>query len=385
MPISEMFVGSAGRIFSSACVIIILLMMFIVSLRLYLSRRKKAYLSLVLSLVVIIVQYGLLIGLEIRSETFPAAVDYSAQVLKVIAFIVINMGIYQLYNSSKTRENIIFGSLLLLTLLIVVVRFVALYGKENPPDQLVLLQGIWIELYLFILVFLCFYLINPFIGQNIKYQLMLTVYFVTHLCHMIDQYIVHKPLLSITQNFLPILYYLVIFLFLFERIVELMQATYKSSITDGLTGLNNRRFFFNRVSQYISRHIGVSILFFDIDNFKKLNDTRGHHAGDGVLKHVAEIITEECGNIGVAGRYGGEELVIMVTDPGIKAFELAENIRLRIEAEAAVTVSVGCSKYRKGISASELIKQADNAMYHSKKSGKNKVTVYSDALTAQVK
>src|SRR5690606_19314217 len=100
-----------------------------------------------------------------------------------------------------------------------------------------------------------------------------------------------------------------------------------------LTGLYNRKFLIKRVSQYTARELPVSILFFDIDNFKKLNDTRGHQAGDDALRRVAHILLEESEQIGIVGRYGGEEMVILVTDPSVKPGNLAEQIRLRIEQE----------------------------------------------------
>ena len=163
---------------------------------------------------------------------------------------------------------------------------------------------------------------------------------------------------------------------LFERVVELMQAIYNSSITDGLTRLYNRKFFYNRVTQHVQRHLPVYILFSDIDNFKKLNDTQGHQMGDNVLKQVAQIMKDEAEECGIAGRYGGEEMVIMVSDPSVKMDAFAEQIRSRIEKETIVTASIGYSKYKNGLSAEELIKQADEAMYRAKTTGKNKVVKY---------
>jgi diguanylate cyclase (GGDEF)-like protein len=152
-----------------------------------------------------------------------------------------------------------------------------------------------------------------------------------------------------------------------------MQAIYNSSIRDGLTQLYNRKYFYNRVGQHIAARIAISVIFSDIDNFKKLNDTKGHHMGDQVLKQVAGILKEEADQIGICGRYGGEEMVVLVTDTETDPAELAERIRARIEAETIVTVSMGFSRYRKNVTADELIKQADEAMYKAKTSGKNKV------------
>lgn len=148
----------------------------------------------------------------------------------------------------------------------------------------------------------------------------------------------------------PVFFYIVLFLFIVERVIEIMQAIYNSSITDGLTKLYNRKYFYKRVSQYVLQKIPVSVLFSDIDNFKKLNDTKGHAMGDQVLKQVAQIIREEAEEIGVCGRYGGEEMVVLVTDVEVDAGELAERIRARVESETIVTVSMGLAAYHKGVS-----------------------------------
>jgi diguanylate cyclase (GGDEF)-like protein len=267
---------------------------------------------------------------------------------------------------------------LALTVLISLIPVYSPHLFSGTESQVRLLQGIWLELYLFVLIFLCFYLITPFIGQNGKYQLALTVYFTNQIAHVLNLYVFggSQPILSFMERTLPIVFYFFLYLILFERVVELMQAIYNSSITDGLTRLYNRKFFYNRVQQYVSRGYPVSVLFSDIDNFKKLNDTKGHHIGDEVLKQVAEILKQESEDCGIAGRYGGEEMVVLITDPSVNMDEFAETIRSRVEAETIVTVSLGYSKYKNGITAEQLIKQADEAMYQAKTTGKNKAVKY---------
>ena len=97
--------------------------------------------------------------------------------------------------------------------------------------------------------------------------------------------------------------------------LERLLLTFQSSITDGLTSLYNRRHFNKKAEQLLRQTKRVAIIFCDIDNFKKLNDTQGHHKADGVLKQVADIIREETAGIGAAGRYGGEELLGLVASP----------------------------------------------------------------------
>lgn len=378
MQISDFLYGSPGRIYSFSCIITILVMMFIVSLRLFLSRRKKAYFSLAISLVIIIAQYLLLIGLELKGEGLGNSTQYLAQVLQVFAFILINMGIYQLYNTSNKKEFAFFYTFIFLTVAIAAVRFYAVNQFEHPILQVLQFYNIWIEIYLLLLTFLCFYLISPFIGQHVTYQIGLTVYFITQLAHISNAYVLEKelPFFNILQNFLPLVYYIILFLILFERVVDLLQAIYNSSIKDGLTGLYNRRYVLNRIAQYMQQGALVSVIFGDIDNFKKLNDTKGHQAGDTVLKHVAKIAMEECTGGGIAGRYGGEEIVVLLTDTSLRVETIAERIRQRVEKETMTTISLGYTKYKKGISPHELVVQADEAMYKSKKTGKNRVTAY---------
>ncbi|MDR6549078.1 diguanylate cyclase (GGDEF)-like protein [Paenibacillus qinlingensis] len=127
------------------------------------------------------------------------------------------------------------------------------------------------------------------------------------------------------------------------------------------------------------------IVFTDIDNFKQLNDTLGHHAGDAALKTVAEILQEETDEIGFPGRYGGEELIAVIDDKDTisRIEEWAENFRSRVERESNVTLSIGFSISRNGISPEKLLEQADLGMYSAKRSGKNKIVAYKDELDTE--
>ncbi|MDQ0896222.1 MULTISPECIES: GGDEF domain-containing protein [unclassified Paenibacillus] len=160
------------------------------------------------------------------------------------------------------------------------------------------------------------------------------------------------------------------------RISDVLENSYKSSITDGLTGLFNRKYFMSAVQKYVERASDVAIIFFDLDNFKKVNDTQGHKAGDDALKIVASILKEEIEGRGIAGRFGGEEMVVLVTsnETVLLIEEFSERVRKRIEKECVTTASIGFARYSKGLPADELLKRADEAMYFSKSNGKNRVT-----------
>jgi diguanylate cyclase (GGDEF)-like protein len=364
-------------IFSYTIVLVILGLMFLISLRLFINRRKKAYFSMMLSLLLLIMHYVLMFYFTI-SGTDSNLATYISLLIKVVSFIGVHMGIFQLYNPTRKRHFLFFNSLIAIGILISLLHFYVPNIFTGTEQQVQMLQDIGLELYLFILIFLCFYMIPPYIGQQNKYQIALTLYFTTQIAHILNAYMFGQSMqtLSFLENVLPIAYFFMLFFILFDRVVELMQAIYTSSITDGLTRLYNRKYFYNRVIQYVQRGLPVSVLFSDIDNFKKLNDTKGHQMGDDVLKQVAEILKECCEDIGIAGRYGGEEMVVLITDTDVKMDEFSEMVRKRIEAETIVTASIGYSKFRSGVTPEQLIKQADEAMYQAKKTGKNKVVKY---------
>lgn len=375
--LTDLWTGTSGTVFSCTIILSILLVTLLASVRLLLSRRKIGYFSLMLSLLILMVQYGQLIVFEI-TQTESDLAKFIALLLKVLSFLLVNTGIYQLYNPTKWKDTVVFILCMLGTIFVSVTYWYMPDWLQGSTDQVSLMQPLGMELYLFLLIFISFLLINPRIGQNGKYQVMLTLYFCSHMIHMANMYLFNNEqfILNKFEQLIPMAFHLVLFLFIFERIIEIMQAIYNSSITDGLTRLYNRKYFYNRVSQHIAQRVGISIIFSDIDNFKKLNDTKGHHMGDLVLKQVAQILKEEAEEIGVCGRYGGEEMVVMVTDTEVDTSELAERIRARVEAETIVTVSMGYSRYKKNITADELIKQADEAMYKAKTSGKNKVVAF---------
>jgi diguanylate cyclase (GGDEF)-like protein len=166
------------------------------------------------------------------------------------------------------------------------------------------------------------------------------------------------------------------------------------AVRDGLTGLFNHRFFQERLSEELSKaeryHKDLCLIIMDVDHFKKFNDQYGHPEGDRVLKSVAETITKSLRQkIDIVARYGGEEFVAILPETSLQAgTELAERIRQRIEENIIargdgngvfrVTLSLGVSAFP--FDAREqgaLIQTADEALYRSKSSGRNKVSAYS--------
>lgn len=159
------------------------------------------------------------------------------------------------------------------------------------------------------------------------------------------------------------------------------------AVTDGLTGLMNRRRFNELLDETLDRAIRqdhkFSLLLFDIDHFKALNDNFGHQAGDEILVKFASILTNTARRYERPARYGGEEFAIILDNCDAQAARLAaERFRAAILAEAwphrDITASVGCATFSGTESARGMIEHADEALYASKHNGRNRVTHYRD-------
>ncbi|SOB99304.1 diguanylate cyclase (GGDEF)-like protein [Ureibacillus xyleni] len=154
---------------------------------------------------------------------------------------------------------------------------------------------------------------------------------------------------------------------------------------DGLTGLANRRTFDATIKEWTLQKHSFSLVFLDIDNFKKVNDTYGHLVGDDVIKYLANIINNYTGEDDLSFRYGGEEFGILIKDKNEEdAYNIAEQLRLKIEQTKSptgkpITVSLGVTSIEDGdIHPKTIIERADQALYQSKKDGKNKTTIYKE-------
>jgi diguanylate cyclase len=162
----------------------------------------------------------------------------------------------------------------------------------------------------------------------------------------------------------------------------------KASNVDFLTGLHNVRHFDKTLNDYAitakHTHTNISLLFIDVDYFKKVNDTYGHINGDIVLKGLSKLLVLLSRNDDVITRKGGEEFTVLLAKCGLEeAVAVAERIRAEIEKQVfistageniKITVSVGVSSYPETTpDEDKLAEQADIALYKAKRTGRNKV------------
>lgn len=164
------------------------------------------------------------------------------------------------------------------------------------------------------------------------------------------------------------------------------------ALRDGLTGMLNRRHWEQCLEREFARHARyetpTSLVMFDIDHFKAVNDTYGHQTGDDVIREVARTTLQYARGTDYAGRYGGEEFVVLLPDTDLKgADQFAERLRQAIEKlrvdhqgqSLSFTVSLGVACMSgKMADHTTLIEHADKALYRSKEEGRNRTTIYSE-------
>lgn len=172
---------------------------------------------------------------------------------------------------------------------------------------------------------------------------------------------------------------------LYKKIEELKEL----SVTDPLTGIMNRRYLNDRLSEEIARYNRYkqpfSLLMVDVDEFKEFNDTHGHIIGDKVLKDLAAIIVESLRNTDIPARFGGDEFVLILPQtPKADAINIANRIKENVEKTCTphreefpykgLTVSIGLTSYPDDASsAAELFEKTDQALYLAKKGGRNRL------------
>jgi diguanylate cyclase (GGDEF)-like protein len=178
------------------------------------------------------------------------------------------------------------------------------------------------------------------------------------------------------------------------RNARLHQQLSQMAVTDPLTGIYNRRYFFEIAEKEFREAVRykrpLSVVMFDLDYFKKINDTFGHARGDEILRAVVHRCVENVRQADTIGRYGGEEFVIILPETGPdQGFALIERLRQNLASSpvdtdstpALVTASFGIASLKPGVrDLLSLLNRADIALYHAKQSGRNRCVLWSDDL-----
>jgi len=164
------------------------------------------------------------------------------------------------------------------------------------------------------------------------------------------------------------------------------EEIYRMTIVDGLTQIHNKRYLFEALERELiraRRHSrALSLVMFDIDFFKRINDQCGHLAGDYVLRDLAEVVQDRIRRDEVFARYGGEEFAIMMPETELLgAVTLSETLREKVAEhkfsfqgeQISVTISMGCATIEADDTATGLIARADEKLYEAKRGGHNRV------------
>jgi diguanylate cyclase (GGDEF)-like protein len=173
-----------------------------------------------------------------------------------------------------------------------------------------------------------------------------------------------------------------------KKIKEMVEQLEEMSIHDPLTGLKNRRYFahifHDECARSLRRQEALTLLFLDLDHFKRVNDNHGHHFGDIALQETGRFLKQQCRPYDTVVRWGGEEFIILLraTDEST-AINFSERIRIGIQTELnpdlpfSMTISIGLAQYQDNDTLEDLTDRADKALYHAKQSGRNKVIPWS--------
>ena len=182
-----------------------------------------------------------------------------------------------------------------------------------------------------------------------------------------------------------------------KQLFEEMEKFRNASLTDGLTSVSNRRAYDIEVENALEalkkdELLHVSLIVFDIDNFKDFNNTYGHRAGDKILQNVAKFATESLRKNDFVARYGGDEFAIVLPEVTLqKAASMAEDLRAQVsgiefklykerDLTVQVGLSMGVSEGRKSDTSASFFQRADEAMYLAKEKGRNQVCAESQSL-----
>lgn len=362
MSILNLFFGVNGEFLKALLLLPVILLMYMLSSKLYVKRRRRSYsfltkttMALLIFNTVVILATSIISIVNVQSNLLTLFITGISNA----GYITILYGLFRIQNTADLKTQFFYFGPAILT---------AATGLLSPAiSNLICLFSLIAIITLF----------RKKLGRGHLITVASSLYGLSLIILTIsDLFTFSHGAINVITQILPVVTYTIIMISLLEHSLVIMHSSYVSAITDSLTGLYNRRYFDKIISSFVNRNTPVNVIFSDIDNFKKINDNEGHKVGDEVLQKVASILMEEVNGYGVAGRYGGEEMVVLVQDPDIDMNELTEKMRCRIEKETIATASIGYRMFEANVPPNQLIEQADAAMYLAKQKGKNCVVRY---------
>ncbi|WP_042159497.1 hypothetical protein [Paenibacillus gorillae] len=264
MSIIHWLAGPDGQLISSACVIVILMLMLFMSLRLYASyRNKRVYRLLTSALPLFMVQQLLLAWISYPEQAAPPWLQVTASIMQIVSFIIINFVFMKLYTHRSARlKSTPFIIMIGLTFVIAGAHYALFPSSVEAAAAGEQVRFLALDFYSLIVTFLIL-LDTKGTEMNTRYSASLITYFIIELSRIADGYVFHGSVdwLLLLSHLLPIVYFMQLFLLLFQWVIERLMLTYQSSITDGLTGLYNRRHFNLKAEQLLNRFKGTAVTF----------------------------------------------------------------------------------------------------------------------------
>ncbi|RKZ24714.1 hypothetical protein DRQ29_07510 [bacterium] len=172
---------------------------------------------------------------------------------------------------------------------------------------------------------------------------------------------------DVVRFFLPFLLLISFGFYLWKKQREINNTLYLFSITDPLTGAFNYLALFQKIDNFLENDADFTLIFIDIDGFKKYNDNKGHIAGNEALVEFVRIAREIIGENNIVARFGGDEFVIILKDIDDEPANVIQKIAEKFNLTTGLKISYGITKPRKGDTESTLIHRADSQMYKNKR------------------
>lgn len=299
--------------------------------------------------------------------------DYPLRIYAFICLVILIILLILIHKKSKKKQSYIFYMLFVITNLSLVLTFVYL----DKIGLILLIYSHFIMTSLYALsVSKLFKIVLPNMILFLLYALVLTEWLILFeglVLYILTCFLIYNHVVVIKQ--------------LRRQVLLCQRNINESGLKDSLSGLYNNAYVYEYLNNRI-KHINsgdLSVLMMDIDNFKKINDQHGHLFGDKIIKQIASLLKESTSDDDVLGRYGGEEFIVILNNADFeRSINVAEDIRTKIEHlkinnETKVTISIGIAFYNNE-TAENLIKRADDQLYHAKKLGKNRVKGEKEAL-----